>query len=411
MEVYKFFALVFFRHTFVYSLMMELLLLIASARINYAFEKNDYIMFKYHALIKKNMTEKRKRHFKVGEVKSLLLEIVLANEGPIKESDVRILLKEKFESFDQSTINRHLRYLKERGCIEKIVYVNKSRSFWNVENFENIKNIRSEFKDVTLNSYEKAIRIVLRKNGYRVTDLGGFFTYIQLLLSDSFFNACLDTSIGLLTTRSITIYKFNNAGSWGYIGKKTVECSIDFIKRYPNIDISKEDFVHTLTKTSRGKNVTNSYEGFLEVWKENIRKFVKENLREIEDDHDIYNRMYDVVKMIQVLTEDFKDTLFLVLFESYFLQDVMLDKASDEEIDYAIGTKSNADEYTHALDLKKEKRESLVKLFFSDFEQAAIVMANHKQPSLFNKKVFENAEDINQSLRIYFKSDIRKFSE
>lgn len=357
------------------------------------------------------MTEKRKRHFKVGEVKTIILDIVLANEGPIKESDVQILLKEKFESFDQSTINRHLRYLNEHGCIEKIAHVDKSRSYWNVENFENIKNIRSEFEDVKLNSYEKAILIVLKKNGYRVTDLGGFFTYIQLLLSDSFFNACLDTSIGMLTTRSITIYKFNNAGCWGYIAKKTVECFIDYTKRYPNIDISKEDFVHTLTEISGEKNAINSYEVFLEVWKENIRKFVKENSREIEDDHDIYNSVYEVVKMTQVLIEDFKDTLFLVLFESYFLQDVMLDKASQEEIDYALETKANSDEYIHTLDLKKEKRESLVNLIFSDFEQAAIVMANHKQPSLFDKNVYENAEDINQSLRIYFKTDIQKLSE
>jgi glutaredoxin-related protein len=174
------------------------------------------------------------------------------------------------ECYCRRSVDMNLRYLNEHGCIEKIAHVDKSRSYWNVENFENIKNIRSEFEDVKLNGYEKGIILVLQKNGYRVTDLGGFFTYIQLLLSKSFFNACIDTSIDILSSRVGNIYHYYNAGFYRQMVENSRECYIAFSERYPNIKISGSDFAHILNEISGKHREFSSNEEFINIWKEKI---------------------------------------------------------------------------------------------------------------------------------------------
>ena len=353
----------------------------------------------------------RTRHFNVGETKSKILEFILESSGPVTESNIRAHLSENFNDITQSTINKHLNYLKEKGCIERVSPIEKTRlNYWDVISFDQLKNIRSEFEGIKLNSYEKAIILVLQENGYRATDLGGFFTYIQMLLSKSFFNACIDTSIDILSSRFETIYHYNNAGFYRKINESFDACHNAYVKQYPDIEIPKAVFSSILVEISGKHNTTYSDEVFLRVWNEKTQKVIQEKPNEIIEDPKIYKSMRDAVEKIKYLVDGYKDTLFSLVFESYFFQDVMLGNASQEEIDYALETKANSDEYIHTLDLKKEKRESLLNLIFSDLKQATVVMTNHKQPSLFDKTVFENAEDINQSLRIYFKSDIQKIS-
>jgi len=352
----------------------------------------------------------RKRHFNVGETKAKILEFILESSGPITEPNIRAHLSENFNDITQSTINKHLNFLKAKGCIERVSPIEKTRlNYWDVISFDQLKNIRSEFEDVKLNGYEKAIILVLQKNGYRATDIGGFFTYIQLLLSNSFFIACIDTSIDTLSSRFEIIYHYNNAGFY----RKTMEsldaCYNAYTEQYPDIEIPKAVFSSILVEISGKHNTTYSDEVFIRVWNEKIQKVIQEKPNEIIEDQKIYKSIRDAVEKIKYLIDGYKDTLFSLVFESYFFQDVMLGNASEEEITFAIGTKANSDEYIYALDFKKDKNEISEKLIFCDFEQAGVVMANHKQPSLFDKNVYDSKEDINQSLRIYFKTAIKNY--
>lgn len=356
------------------------------------------------------MIRKQGDRLKQSETKSNVIQYILEKQGPVSEPNIRKYLQENYQIKDQGSINRHLHELKKVECIELIHPLKTGlRNEWDITKIEHLKNIKEKFIGIQLNKYEKAINIVLQKNGYCVTDLGGFFAYIWLLLSDSFFNACLDTSISMLTTRSFTIYEFNNAGYWRHIAKKTDECYIAYTKQHPNFEISSEEFVHILIKISVKHNVINSYEVFTEAWKENIRKFIKGKSNEIEDDQDIYNSIYEVVKMTQILREEFQEIMFLVLFESYFIQDVLLDKASEEEKIYAIEIKANSNDYSEALELKKDKRKSLKKLILSDLAQASFIMKRHKQPSIFDMKIYDDEDEIFRHLEAHFEKQIQSF--
>jgi Fe2+ or Zn2+ uptake regulation protein len=357
---------------------------------------------------KTNKTRRPGERLKSNEVKIEIIEYIISRNNVITGPDIRNHLREKFRMKDRKNIEDHLKELQKKRCIEKFEK-NGFENRWDITKIEHLKNIKENFINIQLNKYEKAINILLQKNGYRVTDLGGFFAYIWLLLSDSFFNTCLDTSISTLISRSFTIYEFNNAGYWRYTTKKTNEYYIAYTKRYPNIDISYEDFVHILTEVSVEHNVINSYEMFTEVWKENIRKFVKEQSNKIEDDQSIYTSIYEVFKMTNILMENFQDVLFLVLFESYFIQDVLLNKASEEEKIYAIETKANSDDYSEALKSKNDKRKSLKKLILSDLEQASFIMKLYKQPSNFDKKIYDDKEELLKSLEAYFEEQFQYF--
>jgi hypothetical protein len=66
------------------------------------------------------MVENRRYHFKVGEVKSGIIELILRHKGLIKEPFIRESLHEKYDGIDQGTVNRHLHDLQKLGCLDLI---------------------------------------------------------------------------------------------------------------------------------------------------------------------------------------------------------------------------------------------------------------------------------------------------
>lgn len=369
--------------------------------------------FKYSIVIFKDMTEKRKRHFNVGETKSKILECILDTNKPVAEPEVRAYLSENFEEISQSTINKHLNYLKGCNCIEKVYPIEKSRfSYWDVENFEQLKSIRSEFKTVKLNDYEKAIRIVLNQNGYDITNLVGFFTHLKLLLSDSFFNACLETSMKTLFTRIGHVYNYKNAYIGRVVTKRVNESHIAFITRYPNIEISIHDFWDILNSIVNKYKEISSNEVFMEVLKEKIHHTVKETYSEaMDDDLEFYKKIRLSVELLCVFTKGYNETFFSLLFESYYFQDVLLGIASKEEIDFALETKANHDEYRNARDLKKDTKDIFRKYVLSDLKQASVVMHAKRQPLIFDENIFENQDNVYTALKKHFYTQILKLYE
>ena len=346
------------------------------------------------------MTKKSTRHFRVGEVKSKILEFVLANKGPIKEPEIRAHLSENFNEITQSTVNKHLKFLKDIDCIETVVAIEKTRfNYWDITTFAQVKNIRSEFKNIKLNNYEKAIMIVLQNNGYKVTELIGFLKHIQLLLSKSFFDACIDMDMEILFSRVGRIFNYNNAGFVKLVETTVYKSYNTFSTRFPDIGISEKEFWVILNDVFYKETKSFSEEVFMRVWKD---KLDEPNFNALKAEETTYDGILSAARDLWRLNDLFHNEVSYSIFESYYFQDILLDEASDEENIFAFETKAGYDQYSR----QQGQKDSLKKAILNDLKQASVVMKNHKQPSLFDKKIYDNEDDIVKSLEMHFKKQI-----
>jgi DNA-binding transcriptional ArsR family regulator len=119
--------------------------------------------------------EKRRRgeHLKRKERKSDIIKYILGKNGPVREPEIIKYLSELPEksTSDQSTINKHLRKLKEDGFIELIEpkqSFKKGRrhgltNVWGINKIDNIRKIIEEDSDLigNLQNSKSALGIVL----------------------------------------------------------------------------------------------------------------------------------------------------------------------------------------------------------------------------------------------------------
>jgi hypothetical protein len=201
------------------------------------------------------MEEKRQYHFKKNEMKTSAIEFVLENEEPVSEPDIIKYLKGKYGVSDRATINRHLKDLKELGCLELKPPVKKGLSnYWRATKINTLKNIREKFPDILLNKYEKTLNIVLQEQANKgfidkTDSIEAHRLRVQFLLSKAFFEKCLEIGIGCLYGKAYDI------DPWGedfaedsYIEQLVDELYTKFIKKIPitsditnlEIQISKE---------------------------------------------------------------------------------------------------------------------------------------------------------------------------
>ena len=155
------------------------------------------------------MPKKQGGHLNIGEVKSSILEFLLQQKESIGEPAIRKYLLEKYDVIDQGNINRHLHDLQKHRCIELIPPHKKGlKNYWDIKTRTNLKNIRLEFPGFQLNKYEKAINILIMEF---VRDQNKFFfdwlkIHIQLLISISFFNTCIEAGTKILCQGSWKSY-------------------------------------------------------------------------------------------------------------------------------------------------------------------------------------------------------------
>ena len=151
------------------------------------------------------MTKKAGERLKIGEVKAAIISHMLRNNGSISEPEMRKYLLETLEIKNQGTVNDHLHKLEDLNCIELVTSDRKSRSnFWNITKINHLKNIRHEFPDIRINSYEKSIMIIFNERGYSLNKIENLDFYIKLLLSISLFDAFLDSDINELIYKNIS---------------------------------------------------------------------------------------------------------------------------------------------------------------------------------------------------------------
>ena len=141
-----------------------------------------------------------------------IIKLILKNNGPIEEPIIRKGLKT-----DQGNLNRHSRQLEKFCCIQFVETIKKdSRKLnrWDIIKIENLLKIKEKFPELQLNTFEKATSIVFKKAFPKIDPRNEKKYFVQLVLSNSFFDKCIETNIEILYTRVSKRYQsikdFNN---------------------------------------------------------------------------------------------------------------------------------------------------------------------------------------------------------
>jgi hypothetical protein len=307
--------------------------------------------------------------------------------------------------------------LRSNTPIERVSQSEKKRFFyWDVVSFAQLKNMSSEFKDIKLNNYEKTILIVLHKNGYNVKNLDGFFIYFQLLLSDSFFQALLNTSVETLRSRVGKLYIYKRAHHTRLISDWFAESFSTYDNHPSTIKISKEEFYLTVNELLDEGEKISTVEILIDKWNEKINKISKEHPVEFnklvgEEDLMLFNQILLAMTLNRDIEKGADNSFFSLLFEAYFLQDILLDITSKEERDFAMGTKASSDEFHALFSYKKDNTPYYRKMILSDLEEISKLMKTHKHPSLFDKKIYDDEYDILLYLEEHFEKEIQERSK
>lgn len=142
----------------------------------------------------------------IGEAKSEIISYILSKNDAVSVTDIITHLREKYGIKNKKNIRNHLNELKNNNCIEKIDPMRDGfENKWNITKIDNLKNIMSLFPEIQLNKYEKSVNIALKDFDFIAVPMIAKKAFVQLSLSVSFFNKCLDTDIETLCARASKI--------------------------------------------------------------------------------------------------------------------------------------------------------------------------------------------------------------
>lgn len=335
-------------------------------------------------------------------VKPDIIKFILENNGPVKESQIREHLKKKNEKIDQGNINRYLHNLsEEHACIELISPVKKGLpNKWDITKVKHLKNIKDIFKNIKLNEYEKSLIIILRESGVDIKTPTGLVYYILLLLSVSFFNACIDTGIKTLRYRVWKYYRYNEGFERDQRIKKLLnECLAEYSKKNPGVEMSElGDVDETLDKDIP----VGGYYSFRFVDRDPVEEMSEKTIQEESEEIDLKmfeeefsglsKEEYVKIKKVELLLKQQRLSFAMrctnLLFDHYYYQDILDDIASPDEIEFARKTKEN-----------HEKNPVIVD-FIQDLKLISKLIFKYKQPSIYG--VYYAPEDVFNGLIEFF---------
>lgn len=316
------------------------------------------------------MSKKPGEKLKIGEVKASIISYILEKKDSVSEPDIRQHLKTLFEVQHQGTINNHLHQLLELKCIESVSPNKKSRSnFWDITKLEHLRNIRREFPDIKINTYEKSIMIIFNERGYSLDRIGNLIFYIELLLSISLFNAFLDNDYYELIKKSRRIYLREE----GLVKKRNLEYHMNnFVKLYQESNPGFEFKDGIVINSQKDSN-----EDFIKKMEDKYCGITDEMKKELEE-------AYKTEK--ELSTELDKKTT--QMYVEHFLNH-----------DTFQGIES-PDEYTFLIDLKEARGEALMVwveedptmrnfdrlhelIYFQELKVYSEIIKKYKQPSMF----------------------------
>lgn len=335
------------------------------------------------------MVKTQGERLKSGAVKTAIISAILESTDPVSEPEIRKYLKNKLDVQDQGTINKHIKQLKDLGCVVASKTVERTRSnFWNIKTLVNLKEIRKNFSLIYLNPYEKSIMIIFNERGYSLNKIENLDFYIKLFLSASLFDAFLYYDINDLTKKSTKIYLRGD----GYIKEKNLKYHIDnFFKMYGNGNPEFE-FRPNYSIYSRGI----SKETFFKVYQENYPETTDEMIKELE-------KAYKEFKEIVTELENKRSHMLL---EHFINHDTFTDNESPDEYGFFKDLKEcsgKADEIWRKEGYPEIKR-WLELLHLEELKVYSEIIQKYKQPSMFY--ISENSEIIYGMLKDFYKEQI-----
>ncbi|HOW14327.1 hypothetical protein [Methanosarcina sp.] len=312
------------------------------------------------------MVRKQGDRLKQSETKSNIIKYILGKQGPVSEPEIRKHLGEKYGIKDQGRINRHLHELKKVECIELIPPIKTGLSNkWDITKTEHLENIQIKFEDIKLNEFEKSLIVILRESNLDIDrDLDGLECFFELLLSTSFFNACMDIGLEKLQNRAWELYLYDR----GFERNKNIKqllknCYDTNIKKNPNfIKISEETFRKIMEEIVRNKNSWNVENPISETLEEKYPNEAKE----------IYEKTKEIWILMTKQKLIFLDTRYHLLFKHYFHQDILNDIVTSDEIEFAMKIKEN------------QKESSVLVRYFKNLILISEYVVRYKKPTFFN---------------------------
>jgi hypothetical protein len=187
----------------------------------------------------KKEQDTRKRGNSLGEnkVKKEIIEYILRKDAPVPGPEIIKKIKRECNLVDEKNIRSHLKGLHDKKCIELTPHKPGLDNKWNIQKLETLQNIRKFYPNIELNTYEKSLNIVLDENVRKRYLLGVDSTHarefrVQLSLSISFFDMCLENDITTLYDRFEEIYEHREGRAYTeYIKNQTKELYTKYIKK------------------------------------------------------------------------------------------------------------------------------------------------------------------------------------
>jgi hypothetical protein len=309
-----------------------------------------------------NMARRLGGHLNIGEVKFSILEFILENKEHVEEPAIRKYLLKKYDVSDQSNINRHLHNLQEQGYIELIPPQKNGRSNqWNIKKLKSLKRIRENFPELRLHKNEKAINTIIlefkRDYTYRFNWLK---IYIQLLLSVSFFDTCIEIDTKTLCQRiekSYTSLKY--PFTYKRINDLLKICYHAYAKYYSDFKVPEDMFTAIMKKFSvelirfgTKKNIIEHLDNLpglpeeiaLRIIKTRLSETIEKIPKKIPDeinDKDFVQYMLHTLQLIMEQRWDYDLSIPYLLLEHFLIQDILIGVDSDDEHDFVKKTIEN----------------------------------------------------------------------
>lgn len=318
------------------------------------------------------MSRKKGDHLKRNEVKAGIIESVISQNGAVSEPKLREILEKKYGIIDQGNIKKHLKDLKGSSCIVKMPAKPGFANNWDLKRIENLKNIRLNFPEIPLNKYEKSINIIIfNKFNFALGSMRAKKAFVQLSLSASYFDNCLDTDIEKLCARAPKLYKSNEfvimekqiegltyeaytectkriqkiPDIWPVAEDESIKDSVNFDKhqnspqRFQDSVISEEKFKRMLKeikfsleeKGHRERTQRIIKELSMKISHEILSKRLKEIPKESLQKQEVSDKTSDEIfeKLMEEFPVDLPDKIYAIIVNQYQYTSIILDQIFD----------------------------------------------------------------------------------
>lgn len=382
-----------------------------------------------HVKKKEVMTKLKGARLKNKEVKTSILEFILKNKGPISEPSIREYLKNKHGVSDPTTINRHMHDLKNSRCI-KLISLKASRSnYWDIITPLSLKNIRHESYELQINKYEKSINIILMELGCDKYSPYWLRHYIQLLISTSYFDACLELDIGRIHQGITEIY---NAGRGYYRHQRMFKlvkvCYSAYVKCNSGFKMSQDEFRNALIEFDWENIFFLDKEYFLKLFDDSLPGLPEElpkiifetklsGIEEIPEKipneinaEDLVKYMLNTIVTIRAYFWDYYYSKDDLLLEHFFNHDRLLGVDSADEHYYIKKVIANQTLPSGSIQsdnlLLREKE-------FADLKLTSEIIIRHSQPAKFSD-ISTNLDEVYQAVvkcALYYQKNPNDYGE